>query len=37
VLEDSNIDVLHGGADADLFFSGLGDYVCSELEDLFAV
>ena len=36
-LEDNNIDVLLGGANADLYFSGLGDYVCNELEDLFAV
>ena len=36
VLEDSSIDVLLGGADVDLFFSGLGDYACSELDDLFA-
>jgi putative intracellular protease/amidase len=37
VLEDNSLDVLLGGADADLYFSGLGDYVCNELEDLFAL
>jgi putative intracellular protease/amidase len=37
VVEDNNLDVLFGGADADLYFSGPGDYVCNEIEDLFAV
>ena len=37
VLEDNNLDVLLGGENADLYFSGLGDYVCNEVEDLFAV
>lgn len=36
VLDDSSIDVLLGGADVDLYFSGLGDYVGSEPDDLFA-
>ena len=36
VLDDNSLDVLIGGPQMDLFFSGLGDHNCSELEDLFA-
>lgn len=36
VLQDNSLDVLVGGADIDFYFSGPGDYVGSELEDLFA-
>ena len=36
VLDDKSLDVLLGGSEIDLYFSGLGDYNGSELEDLFA-
>lgn len=36
VLDDNSLDVLIGGPQIDLFFSGLGDHNCSGLEDLFA-
>jgi hypothetical protein len=36
VLDDNSLDVLIGGPQIDLFFSGLGDHNCTELDDLFA-